>query len=109
VNADTVQAVVERLTPALLDVVDTGRNFEKLRGDLSRLDNTFWVRRVGQEMNAMAVTQLRKIQPLVTKIEVTVKPEFLAEYNEEFMNVKLVSFRKKIAPRHDGVVHRAPK
>jgi len=91
VNAALVQAVVDGLQPVILEVVETAKNVEHLRGDLSRLAKKVEVQGVGHEMTARAVVQLRDEPPPAVKDEMADKPVFVADCNEEPIDVELLS------------------
>jgi len=91
VNAALVQAIVDGLQPVILEVVETAKNVEHLRGDLSRLAKKVEVQGVGHEMTARAVVQLRDEPPPAVKEEMADKPVFVADCDEEPIDVELLS------------------
>ncbi|OSX81482.1 hypothetical protein BU14_0014s0034 [Porphyra umbilicalis] len=88
VDAALVQAVMDGLRPVLLEVVETAKSVEHLRGDLSRLAKKVEVQGVGHETTARAVVQLRDGPPPEVKDEMPVKPVFVADGDEEPIDVE---------------------
>lgn len=94
-SAALVQAVVDGLRPVLLEVVEAAKDVGHLRADLSRLANKVEVQGVGHEMTARAVVQLRDEPPPAVKAETVDRPKFVADPNEQPIDVELLSIADK--------------